>query len=233
MRADDVDAVGRIFHRVVEYVEDCGAQIFSDAADVQVNPDRHRREFDGVRRKVIAQQRDGDAVGDQRRKFDQHAALVAAGTEFAGFEHLLHGAEQAVGVGQHDLVELLALRFWYIAALQSLEIETDRGDGRLQFVRDSVEEGVLALVAADLADEEDGVQHDACYQHREKDDTEHDGGDTAFVQDDPGDVVGDQAADQEHPKGDGECDRSASSSHVHGVELSIVGGEGERWTGAI
>jgi hypothetical protein len=94
------------------------------------------------------------------------------GAEFAGFEDLLDGAEEAVGVGEHDAVELLALGFGDVAALEGFEVEADGGDGGFELVGDGVEEGVLALVAADFADEEDGVEDDAGDQQGEEDDAE-------------------------------------------------------------
>ncbi len=53
---------------------------------------------------------------------------------------------------------------------------------------DGVEEGVLALVAADFADEEDGVEDDSGDEDGEEDDSEDEEGDAALVVDDPGDV---------------------------------------------
>ena len=60
---------------------------------------------------VVAQEGDGDAVCDQRGELEEDAVLGAAGAEFAGLEDLLDGGEETVGVGQHDLVELVALGF--------------------------------------------------------------------------------------------------------------------------
>ena len=81
-------------------------------------------------------------------------------------------AKQAVGVGEHDSVEVLALGFGDVAALQGFEVEADGGDGGFELVGDGVEEGVLALVAADFADQEDGVENDAGDQQAEEDDAE-------------------------------------------------------------
>ena len=161
-RAADVDGVGGVFDGVVQKVEDGGAQVFRDAEDVEVHAERNRRELDGGGGQVVALEGDGDAVGDERGEFDLGAFFVAmACPEFTGFEHLLDGGEEAVGVGEHDLVEALALGLGDIAALQGLEVEADGGDGGLELVGDGVEEGVLALVAAQLADEEDSVEDDS------------------------------------------------------------------------
>ena len=45
------------------------------------------------------------------------------------------------------------------------QVEPDRRDGRLQLVRDGVDERVVLFVAADLAHQKDGVQHDAADDH--------------------------------------------------------------------
>ena len=73
----------------------------------------------------------------------------------------------------HDGVELLALYGVEVgASLQGFQIQPDAGDGGFELVRDGVEEGVLALVAADLADEEDGVEGDTGGEDGEEDDAE-------------------------------------------------------------
>jgi hypothetical protein len=42
---------------------------------------------------------------------------------------LLDRGEEAVGVGEHDLVELLALGLFEGAALEGFEVEADAGNG--------------------------------------------------------------------------------------------------------
>jgi hypothetical protein len=147
---------------------------------------------------------------------------AAAGAKFPGLEHLLDGSEEAAGVGEHDAVELLALGLGDVAALEGFEIEADGGDGGLEFVGDGVEEGVLALVAADLANEEDGVEHDTGDEQPEENEAEDDERESALVENDPGDVKDQRRAERDYAEGDEEGDGSASSVDVHGVELSIV-----------
>ncbi len=53
---------------------------------------------------------------------------------------------------------------------------------------DGVEKGILTLVTADLADEEDGVEDDACDEDREEDDSEDGEGYGSLVEEDPADV---------------------------------------------
>lgn len=228
-----MDAVGGIFDRVIENVEDGGAEVFGDGSDVQAHPERDGCELNRLDGEVITLERDRNAVGNQWGKFQQHTILIASRTQFAGLENLLDGAEEAVGVGEHDLVKLLALDFRNFAALEGFEVEANGGDGSLELVGNCVEEGILALVAANLANQEDGVQNDAGSEQGEEDHAKDDGGDASFVEDDPGDVVRDQATDEQHSKRDREGDGTASSVHVHGVKMSIVGLEVRRWIGEI
>lgn len=220
-RAADFDGVGLVLDGVFEEVEDGGANVLGDGADVEADVAGDRGELDGLGREVVAQKSDGDAVGDQRGELEEGAVLGAAGAEFAGLEDLLNGGEEAVGVGQHDLVELLALGLGDGVALEGLEVEADGCDGGLEFVGDGVEEGVLTLVAADLADQEDGVEDDAGGDQAKEDEAHDEQGDAPLVEDDPCDVECDETGDYEHPKGDGKGNCSASSVDVHGVEMSI------------
>jgi len=51
---EDVDAMGRILYRVVENVEDGGAKVFGDGADVETDAEGNRRELDRVGKGVYA-----------------------------------------------------------------------------------------------------------------------------------------------------------------------------------
>ena len=82
---------------------------------------------------------------------------------------------------------------------------------------DGVEEGVLTLVAADLADEEDGVEDDAGDECGEEDHAKDSDCDLALVDNDPRDVESDEAADQESAECDEESDSSAASGDVHSL----------------
>ena len=135
----------------------------------------------------------------------------------SGFEYLLDGREETVGVGEHDLVELLFLVFCRGAALEGFEVEADAGDRGFELVGYGVEEGVLALVAADLADEEDGVEGDSGGNDAEEDDSEDEGEDAALVEDDPTDIEIDGDADEDRPEGDEEGDGSSAAGDVHGL----------------
>jgi len=91
-------------------------------------------------------------------------------------------------------------------------------------VGDGVEEGVLTLVAADFADEEDGVEDDASDECGEEDDAEDGEGKGALVEDDPSDVEGDGEANGEDAECDEGGDGSASSCNVHWPWRKYSGG---------
>jgi hypothetical protein len=101
------------------------------------------------------------------------------------FQHLFHGAQQAIGIEQHELVELPALRFFHLASLQGFEVEPDGGDGRLQFMGDRVDEAVVLLVAANFADQKNRIKDEARNDCAKKNDAQKDLDALAPVEDDP------------------------------------------------
>jgi hypothetical protein len=218
-RAADMDSVGRVFDGVIEDVENSRAEVFGDALDVEVDGSGDGFEDDGFGGKVVALKCNGDAVGNECGEIDEGAVLLAVLlAELACFQDLLDGCEEAVGVGEHDGVKLLALSFVEGAALKGLEVEPDAGDGSLELVGDGVEKGVLTLVAADLADQEDGVENDTSDEERKEDDAENGERDGALVEDYPADIERDGNADEEDAEGNESGDGSAASSNVHGLE---------------
>ncbi len=169
---------------------------------------------------MVAQEGDADALADELLEIDEGAVLLAVAlAELASLEDLLDGAEEAVGVGEHDAVELLALGLVDGTALEGFEVEADGGDGGFELVGDGVEKGVLALVAADLAKKEDGDEDDAGDEDGEEDDAEDERGDAALVggDDDPADIEGDGDADEQDAERNKEGDGSAASGEVHGL----------------
>jgi len=218
-----VDAFGGVFDGVVEDVDDGGAEVFGNALGVEADGAGDGFQDDAVVGQVVALEGDGYAVAEEGFEVDEGAVLLAVTlAELAGFEDLLDGGEEAVGVGEHDLVELLTLGLVDGAALEGFEVEADAGDGSFELVGDGVEEGVLPLVAADLPDEEDGVENDAGDECGEEDDAEDGQGEGALVEDDPADVEGDGEPDREGAEGDEEGDGSAASRDVH-AGRSIAG----------
>src|SRR5271157_1565274 len=103
------------------------------------------------------------------------------------FQYLFHGAQQALGIEQHQLVELPALRFSHFEPLQGLQVEPDGRDRRLQFMGDRVDEAVVLLVAANFADQKNGIEDEARDDDQEKYAAEKKHQTGAPVQDDPAD----------------------------------------------
>ena len=127
------------------------------------------------------------------------------------------GAEQAIGIGQHDSVEILPLLGRNLATLQRFEVKANRCERRFELMRNGVEERVLTLVAADLANEEDRVEDDAGHQQGEGDNSNDEQEEAPLVQDDPTNVKDDRRAKREDTKRDEEGKGSASARDVHGV----------------
>src|SRR5207245_11016060 len=96
------------------------------------------------------------------------------------------------------------------AALEGLKGEADAGDGSFQLVRDGVEEGVLTLVAPDLADQKNGVEDNAGDERGEEEDAEYGEGDGALVEEEPG-ALGDGEAEEDRAERDEEGDGSAAA----------------------
>src|SRR6266481_4722209 len=100
-------------------------------------------------------------------------------------QHLFDGMQQALGIEQHQLIELPPLRFSYLESLQSLEVEPDGRDRRLQFMGDRVDEAVMLLVAANFTDEENRIEDEAGDDGAKKNDAKKNFDALAPVEDDP------------------------------------------------
>ena len=122
----------RILDRVVEHVEDRGAQVFrvahyGEPLGVWIDGEMNRRLL-----QVVTLERGANAVADHVFEHQPKPDLVTRSlAHFSRLEHLLHGSQQALAIGEHDVVELLSLGFGQLVALQGLQIEADGGDGRL------------------------------------------------------------------------------------------------------
>src|SRR5208282_2497643 len=108
------------------------------------------------------------------------------------FQHLFHGVQQALGIEQHQLVELAPLRFSDLESLQRLKIELDGRDRRLQFVSDRVDEAVMLLVAANLANQKNGIEDEAGNDGAKKNDAKKNLDALAPVEDDPSTADGER-----------------------------------------
>ena len=133
-------------------------------------------------------------------------------------QHLLHGAEQAIGIVKHDKKEI---RWRWasldVARLQGLEVKADGRDGRFEFVGDRVDEAVVLLVAANFADQKNGVQNHAGDNRGEENHAKEKLNAFTPAENDPADVErdgqGDQGAAQYDEKRDG---ASTTCDFCHG-----------------
>src|SRR5882762_3327542 len=93
--------------------------------------------------------------------------------------------QQALGIEQHQLVELPPLRFSHLESLQSLKVEPDGRDRRLQFVSDRVDETVVLLVAANFTDKKNRIEDETGDDGAKKNDAEKNLDALAPVENDP------------------------------------------------
>src|SRR5580704_13066352 len=109
------------------------------------------------------------ALLDQAAEIDLLAVPRRFQADLPRLQYLIDSAQQSIGIRKHKAVKLLALRRVHVAPLQRLEIETDRGNRRLQFMRDRVDKAVVLLVAPDLTHQKDRVQDDSRRNRCEED----------------------------------------------------------------
>jgi len=102
-----------------------------------------------------------------------------------------------------------------LARLQRLQVQSNRRHRRLQLVGDGVDEGIVLLVAPDLANEENRIDDHAGDDHQEEDRPEHHHDRLAPVQDQPADVQRDRGRDQADAE-DREEDGLALAAGYHG-----------------
>jgi hypothetical protein len=142
----------------------------------------------------------------------------------ASLQHLIHGAHETFGIDEHQLIKLATLRFVDLSPLQSLQVETDRGDRRFEFVRNSVDEAAVLLVAPNFADQKDRVEHQAGDDGAEKDDAKKDLQTFAPVEDDPAAAHGSGDRRKDDTEGQEERNRFAPAGDSH---REIVAGRGK------
>lgn len=128
-RDANVDASGGVLNGVFENIDEGGAEVFGDAEGVQADSAGNGKQGNGFGREIVLAEDGGDGFGEERFDLEGTAVAVAL-AEFAGFEDALDGGVEALGVGEHDAVELLALAFVDGPALEGFKVEADGGDGR-------------------------------------------------------------------------------------------------------
>src|SRR5215469_1219177 len=193
----DVHCPARILDGVVEHVRDGRAQLRCVAAHDRSAAVHRFDIFEGVDAQVVARARNFDAFLRQRSEIYVAAnGCLRLVRNLSGLQYLIDRFEETVGVAQHEPVKILALRLVYVTSLQRLEIQPDRRDGRFQFVCDSVDETVVLLVAAQLANQEARVENHS--------------------QDDPADVQRNGQRYQAYAEDDKERDRLSPARDSHG-----------------
>ena len=176
----------------------------------------------------MARSRQFDALAHQRVEFHRQALRRAfLLRRLTRFQDLFHGVQQAVGIEQHELVELAPLRFFHLASLQGFEVEADGGDWRLQFVGDGVDEAVVLLVAANFADQKNRIEDEARNDGAKKNDAQKNLDALAPVEDDPAAANRTGERCQANAQREEEIDRFLAADDAH-REIVMAQGEGVR-----
>jgi hypothetical protein len=131
---------------------------------------------------------------------------------------LLDRVQQPIAVLEHDPVELAALVGVELTRLQRLEIEPNRGDRRLQFMGDGVQEGIVLLVPPDLPDQENRVEDHAGDDQQKQDDAQDRQDPHPPVEDNPADIERDGNGDKTDAE-DGEEDHLPPAAADHGNRI--------------
>ena len=132
-------------------------------------------------------------------------------------QYLLDCTHQPLRVFEHDLIKLAPLILVDLALLQGFQVKANRGNGRLQFVGDGVQETVLLLVATHLAHQKDGVQNHSGNDESEEQDTEEQRDDLAPVENDPTYVEDQRNSCHKHAESDGEGEGLLATRDAHGA----------------
>ena len=213
----DLRLVAGVLHGVVDQVGDGGADLVEIAADGGFGTGA---EVQRLGRHAVQGARAGQALLHDGVQIEARDVELGRGRPgAAGSQHLLDGGQQTIAVLQHDLVELVALVFVDGPGLQGFQIQADGGDGSFQFVRDGVDEGVVLFVPADLAHQEDGVQHDAGDDDGDQQDAESEQNSGAPVEQYPADVENQDDEDEAGAQRDEERDGFAAARHHHASSL--------------
>ena len=88
-------------------------------------------------------------------------------------------------VVQHATVKLAALGFIHVTMLQGLQVKADGSDRGLEFVGDRVDEAIVLLVAANLAQQENRIENQPRRDGAEEDYAQENFDAFAPVEDDP------------------------------------------------
>ena len=107
--------------------------------------------------------------------------------------------------------------------MQRFQVEADGGDRGFQLVRDGVDEGVVLLVAADLAHQESGVQDYADDDDESEQGSEEEEDAGVPAQQHPADVQQNDDGDEAGAERDEEGDGSAAAGNDHDSSLPQPG----------
>jgi len=187
-----INVVARILHRIVENVRHRSAQIFGITTDLRTTAVQRRLITKRAGLEMMAGAGALHAFFNQLGKIQVDVLPLPAGHPC--LQYLLDSAHQAVGVFEHEPVEVAALRVIDVglAALKGLQVKADGGDGRFQFVSNGIDKAIVLFVAANFTNEKTGVEYQTGSDGTKKDDPEKNFDIMLPVQDDPAETDSDR-----------------------------------------
>src|SRR6266403_2550924 len=165
---------------------------------------------------MMTHSRQFHAFAHQRVEFHRQALRRAfLLRRLTRLQYLFHGVQQALGIEQHQLVELPPLRFSHFESLQSLKVEPDGRDRRLQFVGDRVDETVMLLISANFTDKKNRIENEAGDYGAKENDAEKNFDTLAPVENDPSAADRERHRRQANAQREEEIDRFLPSDDPH------------------
>src|SRR6267378_4647301 len=165
---------------------------------------------------MMTHSRQFHALAHQRVEFHRQALRRAfLLRRLTRLQYLFHGVQQALGIEQHQLVELPPLRFSYLESLQSLKVEPDGRDRRLQFMSDRIDKAVMLLVAANFTDQKNRIEDEAGDDGAKKNDAEKNFDALAPVEDDPAAADRERHRRQANAQREEEINRFLPADNAH------------------
>src|SRR5690349_20402853 len=134
---------------------------------------------------AVTNERQLQTLAQHLRQIDRRLRNAPpAMTHAPGEQYLFDSFRQSIAIGEHDVVERLPLLRVDVARLECREIKANRSERRLEFVGNRVDERVVLLIAANLANQKRRVDDQPEDEQVEEDDAEREQRDLRPVEND-------------------------------------------------
>src|SRR6266403_1130064 len=148
--------------------------------------------------------------------------LIAPVPRFPCFQDLLDGADEPVRIFQHDSIEIVSLRFAQLPALQRFQVQADRSDGGLEFVRDRVQKAILLFVLVDFTNQKDRIHNEASDDQFKKNGAQDEGNNLSPVEYNPRDIQRHRQSNQEGAQRHEKRDLLGTTGNAHHKAVQTI-----------